>query len=97
MLIVSHDREFLDQVCNKIVDVEEGVTVSYDGNYSKFLEQRKNRLEVWRDKYDKQTRHVQEEEKWLKKARNDPNLAQQVKAKEMALDKFKVGTFNYVK
>ena len=89
MVIVSHDREFLDRVCNKIVDVEDGKTVSYQGNYSKFLEQKKNRLEVWRDKYDKQVRYVKEEEKWLKKARNDPNMAQQVKAKESALEKYK--------
>jgi ATP-binding cassette subfamily F protein 3 len=89
MVIVSHDREFLDRVCNKIVDVEDGKTVSYQGNYSKFLEQKKNRLEVWRDKYDKQVRYVKEEDKWLKKARNDPNMAQQVKAKEAALEKYK--------
>ena len=82
MVIVSHDREFLDRVCNKIVDVEEGTTVSYQGNYSKHLEQKRNRLEVWRDKYDKQVRFVKEEEKWIKKAKNDPNMAQQVKAKE---------------
>ena len=71
------------------MDVEEGVTVSYDGNYSKFLEQRKIRLELWREKYDKQMRYVQEEEKWIKKAKNDPSMAQQVKAKEMALEKYK--------
>ena len=46
MVIVSHDREFLDRVCNKIVDVEDGVTVTYQGNYSKFLEQRAQRLQV---------------------------------------------------
>ena len=89
MVIVSHDREFLDRVCNKIVDVEEGTTVSYQGNYSKHLEQKRNRLEVWRDKYDKQVRFVKEEEKWIKKAKNDPNMAQQVKAKESALEKVK--------
>jgi ATP-binding cassette, subfamily F, member 3 len=89
MVIVSHDREFLDRVCNKIVDVEEGTTVSYQGNYSKHLEQKRNRLEVWRDKYEKQVRFVKEEEKWIKKAKNDPNMAQQVKAKETALEKVK--------
>ena len=89
MVIVSHDREFLDRVCNKIVDVEDGKTVSYQGNYSKFLELKKNRMEVWRDKYDKQVRHVKEEEKWIKKAKNDPNMSQQVKAKETALEKYK--------
>jgi ATP-binding cassette subfamily F protein 3 len=89
MVIVSHDREFLDRVCNKIVDVEDGTTVSYQGNYSKFLEQRTIRLDLWRDKYERQQRFVKEEEKWIKKAKNDPNMAQQVKAKEMSLEKYK--------
>ena len=78
MVIVSHDREFLDRVCNKIVDVEEKTTVTYTGNYSKFIEQKRLRLEVWKEKYERQTRIVKEEEKWIKKAKNDPNLAQQV-------------------
>ena len=78
MVIVSHDREFLDRVCNKIVDVEEKTTVTYTGNYSKFIEQKRLRLEVWKGKYERQTRIVKEEEKWIKKAKNDPNLAQQV-------------------
>lgn len=89
MIIVSHDREFLDKVCNKIVDVEEGVTVSYTGNYSKFLESRSARLLEWKNKYEKQTKYVLEEEKWIKKANNDPALAQQANAKKAALEKFK--------
>jgi ATPase subunit of ABC transporter with duplicated ATPase domains len=51
IIIVSHDREFLDQVCNRIVDVEEGKTITYKGNYSKFIMQRQERLNSWRDKY----------------------------------------------
>ncbi len=34
MIIVSHDREFLNQVCTKIYDIENGVNVCYHGNYS---------------------------------------------------------------
>lgn len=41
MVIVSHDREFLDQVCTKIVDAEGGICQEYDGNYSRFLELKK--------------------------------------------------------
>lgn len=41
MVIVSHDREFLDQVCTKIVDAEGGICQEYDGNYSRFLQLKK--------------------------------------------------------
>lgn len=43
MVIVSHDREFLDRVCNKIVDAEGGICTEYDGNYSRFLELKKGK------------------------------------------------------
>ena len=38
LLMVTHDRYFLDRVCNKIVEIEKGNLYSYEGNYSKFLE-----------------------------------------------------------
>jgi len=89
MVIVSHDREFLDRVCNKIVDFEEGVTVTYKGNFSKFVELKKKRLAEWREKYEKQLKFVKEEEQWIRKAKNDPNMSQQTRSKELALEKFK--------
>ncbi len=38
ILMVTHDRYFLDRVCNKIVEIDRGNLYSYEGNYSKFLE-----------------------------------------------------------
>lgn len=89
MLVVSHDREFLDRVCTKIVDVEEGKTVSYSGNYSKYLEQRRARLAQWRDRYEKQQRYLREEEAFIRKAHGDPSLAQVAKSRQTALDKLR--------
>lgn len=91
MLVVSHDREFLDKVCNKIVDVEEGVTVVYNGNYSKYLEQRRTRMSQWRDRFEKQQRLIREEEAFIRRASGDPAMAQVVKAKEGTLQKLKSG------
>lgn len=50
MVIVSHDREFLDRVCTKIVDAEGGICTEYDGNYSRFLELKKGKTR--HDKFD---------------------------------------------
>lgn len=41
ILLVSHDREFLDHICNRIWELEDGKLRVFDGNYSDFLEQRK--------------------------------------------------------
>jgi ATPase subunit of ABC transporter with duplicated ATPase domains len=89
MIIVSHDREFLDQVCNKIVEVEDGKTVSYEGNYSRFLELRRLHLDQWRQKFDKQMKLVHEEELWIKSAKNNPSLSTILKSKIVALENFK--------
>lgn len=89
MIIVSHDREFLDQVCNKIVEVEDGKTVSYEGNYSRFLELRRLHLDQWRQKFDKQMKLVHEEELWIKSAKNNPSLSTILKSKIVALENLK--------
>lgn len=89
MVIVSHDREFLDKVCNRIVDVEDGVTVEYEGNYSNFIAAKQVRIDQWREKYERQERYIKEEVKWIKKAKNDPFMAQQVQQKELALEAYR--------
>jgi ATPase subunit of ABC transporter with duplicated ATPase domains len=43
MVVVSHDREFLDRLCTKIVETELGVATSYKGNYSQFVAQKAER------------------------------------------------------
>ena len=43
LVCVSHDREFLDQICNKIVEVERGVATSYRGNYSDYRREKETK------------------------------------------------------
>lgn len=108
MLIVSHDREFLDQVCNRIVEIEDGVTISYGSssvassasvspntgtnnhcNYSRYLTLKANRIQEWKDQYDKQQKYIQDEERWIKKAKNDVITSHLVKSREAMLLKYK--------
>ena len=44
MVIVSHDREFLDQLCTKTVEVERGVATTYKGNYSDYQRAKRSQL-----------------------------------------------------
>jgi ATPase subunit of ABC transporter with duplicated ATPase domains len=91
MIIVSHDREFLNQVCTKIVEIEDGVDIVYHGNYSRYIVQRKERLRVWRDKYESQLKHIAQEEKFIKAGKSSPNpdIVQQAKNKERKLEKLR--------
>lgn len=86
MIIVSHDREFLDQVCTKIVDAEGGICTEYDGNYSRFLGLKKQRLDAWQAAYDAQEKKIKSERQWMSKFKI--KQAQAVKQRQAKLDKF---------
>jgi ATPase subunit of ABC transporter with duplicated ATPase domains len=86
MVIVSHDREFLDQVCTKIVDAEGGTCTTYDGNYSRFLQLKKARLDAWHAAYNAQEKKIKEEKQWINKFK--VKQPQAVKQREAKLEKF---------
>lgn len=86
MIIVSHDREFLDQVCTKIVDAEGGICTEYDGNYSRFLQLKKARMDSWQAAYDAQEKKIKTERQWMSKFK--AKQPQQVKQRQEKLDKF---------
>jgi len=86
MIIVSHDREFLDQVCTKIVDAEGGICTEYDGNYSRFLTLKKARIDSWQAAYDTQEKKIKSERQWMNKFKaKQPQVVKQRKEK---LEKF---------
>jgi len=58
LVIVSHDREFLDRVCTKIVETELGVAHSYNGNYRTFLKQREERVALQQSRFDAQQKEI---------------------------------------
>lgn len=54
LLMVTHDRYFLDKVCNKIIEIDDRTTYTYKGNYDYYLQKRQER----RDAYDSETAKV---------------------------------------
>merc|ERR1719171_2501880 len=52
MVVVSHDREFLDNVCNKIVETERGRTTTYLGNYGDYVRQKQEAFSAQLIKYE---------------------------------------------
>mmetsp|Transcript_32101 Transcript_32101/g.48818 ORF Transcript_32101/g.48818 Transcript_32101/m.48818 type:complete len:936 (-) Transcript_32101:1663-4470(-) len=94
MILVSHDREFLDQVCTKTVDAEGGICTEYDGNYSRFLAMKKARMDSWHAAYNAQEKKLKEEKKWINKFKI--KQPQAVKQRQAKLEKF-VKSDEYVK
>jgi ATP-binding cassette subfamily F protein 3 len=86
MVIVSHDREFLDQVCSKIVDAEGGICTEYDGNYSRFLQLKKAKMDAWQSAFDAQEKKLKAEKIWISKFK--VKQAQAAKQRQAKIDKF---------
>lgn len=85
MVVVSHDREFLDRVCTKIVEIEGGEAFEYPGNYSTFVNLRKEQRKAWEAAYERQQKFIKEQENYIKRNRRSPARASQVKSREKML------------
>ncbi|WP_269616503.1 ATP-binding cassette domain-containing protein [Prochlorococcus marinus] len=87
MVIVSHDRSFLDKVCTKIVNTERGQSKSYLGNYSSYLQQKDFELESTRVAYEKQQKDIQVQKAYIERFRASATRSTQAKSREKLLDK----------
>src|SRR5215208_3600079 len=68
-VIISHDRYFLDRACTRIVEVELGKAVSYNGNYSAFLVEREERREIQQRAYENQRHLIAKTEEFIRRNR----------------------------
>eukprot|EP00178_Gracilaria_changii_P020376 TRINITY_DN591_c0_g1_i1.p1 TRINITY_DN591_c0_g1~~TRINITY_DN591_c0_g1_i1.p1 ORF type:complete len:989 (-),score=220.63 TRINITY_DN591_c0_g1_i1:6953-9919(-) len=87
MVVVSHDREFLDKVCTKIVDIEGGEAFEYPGNYSTFVKLKKEQRGAWEAAYERQQKFIKEQETYIKRNRRVPARSSQVKSREKMLER----------
>lgn len=67
LFMVTHDRYFLDRVCNEIVELENNTIFTYKGNYSYFLEKRDERMELRRLEVEKAKNLLRKEEEWMRR------------------------------
>lgn len=67
LMMVTHDRYFLDSVCSRIVEVDKGVIYSYDTNYSGFLERKAEREEIERAGERKRQTVLRKELEWIRR------------------------------
>ena len=65
LLMVTHDRYFLDKVCNEIIEIDNLSLHIYKGNYSYFLQKRAERIELQQKEIDKAENTLRKEEDWM--------------------------------
>lgn len=67
LLMVTHDRYFLDRVCNQILEMTDGKLYHHKGNYSYFLEKRAEREEIYQTEIDKAGKLMRSELEWMRR------------------------------
>ncbi len=67
LLMVTHDRYFLDRVCNEIIEMEDSQIYRYMGNYSYFLEKRDERIEMQQASVTKAKNLLRTEIEWMRR------------------------------
>lgn len=87
MVIVSHDREFLDRLCTQIVETERGVSTTYLGNYSAYLQQKAELKDAQQSAFDRQQKELEKQQVFIDRFRASATRSTQAKSREKQLEK----------
>ena len=87
LVLISHDRKFLDNVTNRTVEIMVGRIHDYKVPYSKYLELRKERLSQQQAAYENQQRMIEKTEEFIEKFRYKPTKSNQVQSRVKQLEK----------
>ncbi len=87
LVVISHDRAFLDRVCNQIVETERGVSRTYLGNYSQHLEQKALEREAGQAAFERQQKELSAQQAYIDRFRASATRSTQAKSREKLLEK----------
>ena len=92
MMIVSHDRYFLNETVNRIFEIENGRLSIYEGNYDFYAEERRNRREIELRHYEKQQKEIERQEEMIRrfKQRGTEKLAKRAASREKRLEAMEI-------
>ena len=87
VIVVSHDRWFLDRIVNKIAEVANQRITLYTGNFSDYLQQKAERIELQDAQYRNQQQYIKEQEKLIDRFRYKASKARMAQSRIKMLDK----------
>ncbi len=90
VVVISHDKAFIDNITNRTVEVTMGRIYDYKANYSHYLELRKDRRESQIKAYKEQQKLIAETQKFIERFRGTYSKANQVNSKERMLEKLEI-------
>ena len=89
MIIISHDRTFLDRSVNQIIEIDLKHITLYQGNYSDYINEKKIRLDLHRNAYKNQQKEIKNTERFIERFRSKNTKATQVQSRVKKLNKMK--------
>ncbi len=87
LIIVSHDRTFLDTMCRHIWEISLGKLTTYTGNFSSYITQKEERKELQESAYKNQQRQLKQSERFIERFRYKNTKARQVQSRIKQLEK----------
>lgn len=90
IVIVSHDREFLDRLCTQIVETERGVSTTYLGNYSTYLAQKEFNRQSQQSAFERQQKDLERQQAFIEQFRASATRSTQAKSREKQLEKVEI-------
>ncbi|MFO7629339.1 MAG: ATP-binding cassette domain-containing protein [Prochlorococcaceae cyanobacterium] len=87
ILVISHDRTFLDRLCTQIVETERGIARTYLGNYSQHLEQKSLEREASQAAFERQQKELGAQQAYIDRFRASATRSTQAKSREKLLEK----------
>jgi len=87
LVLISHDREFLDRLCTIVVETERGVSTTYLGNYSQYLAQKEENRNALQSAYERQQKELDKQQAFVDRFRASATRSTQAKSREKQLDK----------
>jgi len=87
ILMISHDREFLNSLCDSILEVAHSKITRYTGNYDDYLREKTARMEQMQGAYDNQQRELAKMQAWVDKFKAKANFASRAQDKAKMIDR----------
>ena len=92
LIVISHDRAFLDEVTNRTIELKLGDLTSFKGNYTYYASESAKRLETLRKAYANQQKEIKEVKDWINRFRSNVKKASMVQSRIKALEKMNLIT-----
>lgn len=90
IVVVSHDRRFLDKVCMKIVEIERGVATTYAGNYSAYVALKEEVRAAQQSAFERQQEELERQQVFIDRFRASATRSTQAKSREKQVEKWEL-------